>query len=363
MARLSRCTSSMKKTEPGSSAVRKAAMSALRSSAGPAVCTSGASSSAATMLASDVLPRPGGPASSTWSSGSPRRRAASMNTSSCAVTCSWLTKSPKRLGRSDRSKASSSPTSRASARRSSCSIPGSRAIVITKSTCQLPRTRGLRPLCSAPSSRRPVGSAPKRGLDQLLGALAVRAVEEPLGLGQRVAQVHEAVTGQFARAVLVALLSRRDALHKLARDLLAQLDDQPFGGSLADAGGGLEALRIPGGDRPHQLPRRPPREDGDRHLGANSGDRGEVEEEVALLLARETVQRQRVLARHEMCLEGCLLAPRGDRLERLHGNRQAVADAGRLDHHVVRAPDQNLAANRGDHPTGTSGAAAWSAPA
>ena len=51
----------MKKTEPGSSAVRKEAMSALRSSAGPAVCTNGASSSAAMMWASEVLPSPGGP--------------------------------------------------------------------------------------------------------------------------------------------------------------------------------------------------------------------------------------------------------------------------------------------------------------
>ena len=62
----------MKKTDPGSSPVRKAAMSALRSSAGPAVCTNGTPSSAATMFASEVLPRPGGPASSTWSRGSPR---------------------------------------------------------------------------------------------------------------------------------------------------------------------------------------------------------------------------------------------------------------------------------------------------
>ena len=49
----------MKKTDPGSSAVRKAAMSAFRSSAGPAVCTIGTFSSAAMMLASEVLPRPG----------------------------------------------------------------------------------------------------------------------------------------------------------------------------------------------------------------------------------------------------------------------------------------------------------------
>ena len=99
----------MKKTLPGSSAVRKAAMSALRSSAGPAVCTIGTPSSAATMKASEVLPRPGGPASRTWSSGSPRPRAASMNSPSCSVTCSWLTKSASRGGRSERSRSSSAP--------------------------------------------------------------------------------------------------------------------------------------------------------------------------------------------------------------------------------------------------------------
>ena len=76
----------MKKTLPGSSPVRNAAMSALRSSAGPAVCTIGTSSSAAMMCASEVLPSPGGPASSTWSSASPRRRAASMKIPSCSVT-------------------------------------------------------------------------------------------------------------------------------------------------------------------------------------------------------------------------------------------------------------------------------------
>ena len=51
----------MKNTEFGSSEVRNAAMSAFRSSAGAAVWTSGAPSSAAMMCASDVLPSPGGP--------------------------------------------------------------------------------------------------------------------------------------------------------------------------------------------------------------------------------------------------------------------------------------------------------------
>ena len=91
-----------------------------------------------------------------------------------------------------------------------------------------------------------------------------------------------------------------------------------------------------------------------------------MEEEVALLLVREPVQGQRVVPGDQMRVQGRLLAARGDRLQRLRGDGQAVADAAGLDHHVVRAPDQDLAANRGDHPTGTPGSAAcgaWTARA
>ena len=49
-----------------------ATRSPLRSSAGPETVTSRVSISAATMCASVDLPSPGGPASSTWSIGSPR---------------------------------------------------------------------------------------------------------------------------------------------------------------------------------------------------------------------------------------------------------------------------------------------------
>src|SRR3954452_6853406 len=49
-------------------------MSALRSSAGPAVSVIATPSSSATIRARLVFPRPGGPANRTWSSGSPRAR-------------------------------------------------------------------------------------------------------------------------------------------------------------------------------------------------------------------------------------------------------------------------------------------------
>ena len=201
-----------------------------------------------------------------------------------------------------------------------------------------------------------VGGAPKRGADQLLGAVALGAVEQPLGLGQGVAQVHEPVAGE------AALIARRSTACPAGMPSVSS--PATFSRSstisrsavrLPTPGRGLEALRIPGGDRPQELSRRPAREDRDRHLRPDSRDRGEVEEEIALLLAREPVQRQRVVAGHQMGVQGRLLAARGHRLERLGGDRQAVADAARLDHHVVGTADQDLAAHRGDHPTRTSG--------
>ena len=85
-------------------------MSPLRSSAGPAVCTKGTSSSAAMICASDVLPRPGGPASSTWSSASPRAAPPRSRPAAARAAPSWPTNSSSVRGRSERS-SSSSPSS------------------------------------------------------------------------------------------------------------------------------------------------------------------------------------------------------------------------------------------------------------
>ena len=85
MARFRRWISSMKRTSWGSRAVRIAAMSALRSTAGPDMTRSVEVISVAMMPARDVLPRPGGPARSTCSHGSPRRRAASRKMPSCSL--------------------------------------------------------------------------------------------------------------------------------------------------------------------------------------------------------------------------------------------------------------------------------------
>ncbi len=57
--------------------------------AGPLVIRSGAASSAAMIIASVVLPSPGGPDSSTWSGTPPRRCAARSIRASCSRTLGW----------------------------------------------------------------------------------------------------------------------------------------------------------------------------------------------------------------------------------------------------------------------------------
>src|SRR5689334_12191931 len=97
----------MKRTSFFSRLVSSAARSFGFSNTGPEVCRRFTPSSWAMMCERVVLPRPGGPNSSTWSSASPRLRAAPMKISSCSRVLAWPTYSARPLGRSARSRASS----------------------------------------------------------------------------------------------------------------------------------------------------------------------------------------------------------------------------------------------------------------
>src|SRR5438034_119707 len=97
----------MNSTSLGSKFVRMAARSPGRSRTGPEVWRRLTPISRAMMCASVVLPSPGGPNSSTWSSASPRARAAWMKISSWPRIFSWPTYSARVAGRSERSNCSS----------------------------------------------------------------------------------------------------------------------------------------------------------------------------------------------------------------------------------------------------------------
>src|ERR1044072_1865265 len=83
-------------------------MSPAFSIAGPAVERNSAPISFAMMFASVVLPKPGGPVSSTWSKASRRLRAAFMYTRRFSLTWRWPMYSSIRVGRSFRSSCRSS---------------------------------------------------------------------------------------------------------------------------------------------------------------------------------------------------------------------------------------------------------------
>src|SRR4051812_41307129 len=97
----------MNRTSLASRLVRMAARSPGRSSTGPEVWRRLTPISRAMMLASVVLPKPGGPNSSVWSSASLRLRAAAMKISSWSRILDWPTYSSRCLGRKARSIASS----------------------------------------------------------------------------------------------------------------------------------------------------------------------------------------------------------------------------------------------------------------
>src|SRR6478609_3273947 len=84
--------------------------------AGPLLIRSGAVISDATIMASVVLPRPGGPEKRTWSALRPRIRDAFSTRESCLRTRCWPTKSSRFLGRSAASMRRSSGSSPAATR-------------------------------------------------------------------------------------------------------------------------------------------------------------------------------------------------------------------------------------------------------
>ena len=124
----------------------------------------------------------------------------------------------------------------------------------------------------------------------------------------------------------------------------------------------MSRLTSPGRHGADQLARRAARQHGERHLGADRLHADQQQEEVALLLGGEAVERQRVVAHDQVAEQRHRPADRGDVLERLGRHREAVADARRgLEHDVVGPADGDLARDQRDHraPAMACASGAW----
>ena len=149
--------------------------------------------------------------------------------------------------------------------------------------------------------------------DQLLGAVALGVAQQLLGLHRRVAELEQARRGRARAARRARRGARRSAPRARDRavhaaDLLAQLDDDPLGGALADARARPgSARRRRAAIAAEQLARRAAGEHRQRDLRPDRLDRQQHQEQVALLLGVKAVQRA---ARRRARSGGCAASPR-----------------------------------------------------
>ena len=102
-----------------------------------------------------------------------------------------------------------------------------------------------------------------------------------------------------------------DLFLERAGDLLAQLDDDPLRGPLADPGHRLEALASPAAIARSSSRGLPPERVAIATFGPTPADRDQLAEEVALLLGGEAVERQRVVAGDQLGVQEGLAAVAG----------------------------------------------------
>src|SRR4051794_17621896 len=316
-----RWISSMKSTSLASSEVRIAAMS-FRSRSGPATWRIPTPSSLRTICASEVFPRPGGPASRTWSSASPRRFAASRAISSCSFTRSCPTKSSSERGRSERSSSSSASA-----------WTGARNWVTDQ-------TFGR-------SSRRP----PQRLAHLLLdGQRLVDVGERPVGVEQRPTQLDKRVARRRVDGSAGGVVDDAELLLQLQHDALRRL--------AADPRDRLEPRRVLSRDRARELAGWRTADDRERDLRADAVHAQEELEQLALGAGREPVELERVLAHVRIDLDGDLAVS-----EPVHGRRRLheVADAAHVDDKPAPRAAVDPSAQPGDQLTylRSGGASAW----
>ena len=163
----------------------------------------------------------------------------------------------------------------------------------------------------------------KRRREDLLGALALGRGKQRLDFKRRKPELEQALAGDLSWRGLAGA-PRDDRLSHALADLLTQLDDDPLRGALAEPRHCLEARDIPRRNRRVELTRATAAEHRDRDLRSDRLHAEQEQEELALLLAREPVERH-------------LAADRRHRRQRRCGDRELVADAAAQHHDAVGA--------------------------
>src|ERR1043165_5737845 len=196
-------------------------MSPAFSIAGPAVERSSAPISFAMMLASVVLPKPGGPVSSTWSNASRRLRAAFMYTRRFSLTWRCPMYSSIRVGRSFRSSCRSSSLGKLSFTRADIDS----GAMLFSNPCEFLQT------ASQDRFDRDVAAFGKRGVDGFFrSGTLITEIEQG---GQRVGA--NRIFGRDVSCFGSRASFLRDLRLGKLDHLVAQIDHESFSGLSSDA--------------------------------------------------------------------------------------------------------------------------------
>src|SRR6476620_4743421 len=278
-----RWISSRNRTSPSDSEDRMAARSPACWMAGPLLIRSGTFISAAMIMDSVVLPRPGGPESSTWSALRPRIREASRTRESCLRTRCWPTKSCRFLGRRAasmaRSSGSSPPPTRDGSATGAYAVPGARAVLAQ------PAQRGAEDFRHGPlrgEFRRVGHRLVDAGGGVLFGPTQARHgghhLRLPHGFG-----------GQGGGAAV------RAARRAVRDQLPGQFEHDPAGDLGSDAGDLGERLSVTGVRGDTDRFGFVDGQDGQRQARPHTADTQQHVEDLAFVVAGEAKERQRVL--------------------------------------------------------------------
>ena len=291
------------------------------STAGPAIVRMPTPSSSRTMYARLVLPRPGGPASSTWSSASPRAFAAVERDLELLLDALLADE----LVEPARAEADVELP------------PRPRSSTGATNELMLPSAG---PAAHAPRASRRIGLARARARRRRSSSRARRARRAR----RRGRRCRAPATGAIA----------------VTRELLLQLEHDALGRLLADAGDRLEADGVLAHDRAAQLVGRRAGDDRERHLRADAVHAQELHEELALGALGEAVELHDVSSRTCRYVSTIDLLGAVGLAQRARRRRDEVADAADVEDEALRRRRDRLAAQARDHVLSppSSGAAA-----
>ena len=146
-----------------------------------------------------------------------------------------------------------------------------------------------------------------------------------------------------------------------SRKLFLEFEHEAFGGLAAHSWDPHQARNVTGAQGVDEIGRLHAGEDGDRELGADSGDADQLLEEVVFHLGEEAEEGERILANVRVDAQASFRTLVREAIEGRHRDEHPVPDAAGIQDHFLRILANDTAVELGDHEAGMADlkSAAW----